>query len=110
MNVTVLEKKEVFLTEMAINKYVTLVQMPDMVTYDLHVEGDNPYLVHFLNPNVFGQEFATLRKGYNLFTMIDSEEVTECHLFDDVRLRNILAGAAYPRTGPIVIPPRHSGG
>ena len=110
MSATVLDKRVVQLTEIPLNQHVTLIQMPDMVTFDLHVQGDNHYLVHFLNPNVFGQEVATLSEGYNLFTMIKSDEATQCHLFDDVRLRDILAGAVYPRTGPIVIPPGHSGG
>lgn len=107
MNATVLEKR---VTEVPVNQHVTLVQMPDLVTFDLHVEGDNYYLVHFLDPNVFGQEFATIRKGPNRFTMIKSDVTTKCYLYDDVELKNILAGAVYPQTGPIVIPPGHSGG
>ena len=109
METTVFEKREVHLTEIPINQHVTLVQMPDLVTFDLHVEGDNHYVVHFVNPNAFGQEFATIRKGYNLFTQI-SHDATQCFLFDDVQLRNILAGVAYPRTGPIIIPPKSQSG
>ena len=108
METTVFEKREVHLTEILLNQHVTLIQMPDLVTFDLHVEGDHHYVVHFVNPSVFGQEFATIRKGYNLFTQI-KDEATRCFLFDGVQMRNILAGVAYPRTGPIIIPPRPSG-
>ena len=110
MLTTTLEKREIRLTEMLLNNDVTLVQMPDMVTFDFHVTGENNYFVHFLDPNVFGQEFATLYKGYNLFT-VKSNQWTECYLFEEAQLRNVLSkavypGTEYPRTGPIVIPPR----
>ena len=123
MDTTALERREVQLTEIPINQHVTLVQMPDLVTFGLHVECDSHYVVHFLNPDVFGQEFATLRKGYNFFTMIKTEQ-TKCYFFDDAQLRKIVAevedptmqkqmmasadvqrGGASPMTGPILIPP-----
>jgi hypothetical protein len=102
---TKLEKREVKLTEIPLNENVTLVQMPDLTTFDFHVQGDNHYIVHFLNPKVFGQEFATIRKGYNLFTQVKTEE-TMCFLCDDVEMRNILAKVESSRTDPIVIPPK----
>ena len=122
---TMLERREVHMTEITINQYVTLVQMPDLHTFDLHVEGDRHYVVHFLNPEYFGKEFATIGEGYNLFTRSKGNE-TECYLFDDTQLRDMVAGVespqvgrivaeaqppsgrAFPCTGPIIIPPRHS--
>lgn len=104
-----LDKRAVQLTEFPVNQHVTLVQMPDMVTFDLHVYGDYRYLVHFLNPNLFGVEFATIREGYNFFTQKKTDEQTKCYLFDDVELRNIMAGSATVQTPPIIIPPGRSG-
>jgi hypothetical protein len=122
MATTALEKRAVHLTEIPLNQYATLVQMPDLVTFDFHVEGDHHYVVHFLTPDVFGQEFVTIRKGYNLFTKINCGP-TDCYLFDDAQLRTILTGVEHPAaerlmslactqgvrpsvcTGPIIIPP-----
>ena len=109
--------------EIFINQDVTLVYMPDLKMCDLHVKGDQPYVVHFLKPDVFGQEFATLRKGNNLFTVANDGQ-TESYFFDEDQLRDIVAevedqptqkrmmsavkvqGAKpFTRTGPILIPP-----
>ena|ERR1035438_4328793 len=101
---TKLEKREVKLTEIPLNEDVTLVQMPDLTTFDFHVQSDKHYFVHFLNPEVFGQEFATIRKGYNLFTQVKTEE-TMCFLHDDVEMRNSLADVE-SKTVPEPIPPK----
>jgi hypothetical protein len=101
---TKLEKREVKLTELPLNEDVTLVQMPDLTTFDFHVQSDKHYIVHFLNPEVFGQEFATIRKGYNLFTQVKTEE-TMCFLHDDVEMRNSLADVE-SKTDPEPIPPK----
>jgi len=101
---TKIEKREVKLTEVPLNENVTLVQMPDLITFDFHVQGDNQYIVHFINPEVFGQEFATIRKGYNLFTQVKTEE-TNCFLHDDVEMKDSLK-AVESRTDPSTIPPR----
>jgi hypothetical protein len=103
---TTIERCEVQLPEIHIRPHVTLVQMPDMITFDLHVYGDAQYLVHFLNPHVFGMEFAIIRKGYNLFTQVAIEQETKCRFYDDVRLRHLMAAAPTPKTPPIIIPPR----
>lgn len=110
-----------------INQHVTLVRMPDLVTFDFYVQGDHCYIVHFVNPHYFEKEFAAIGEGHNLFTGKENGE-TECYLFDDTRLRNIVAeveghcrkaprsftrgqtGTVSPCTGPILIPPRPSGG
>lgn len=113
---TTIERHAVQLTELHVHPQVTLVQMPDMVTFDLHVYGDAQYLVHFVNPNVFGMEFAVIRKGYNLFTQIKIGEETACYLFDKLELKSqpfvtelkCLMLAASPCTPPIIIPPRPS--
>lgn len=105
---TTMERHAVQLTELHFHPHVTLVQMPDMVTFDLHVYGDAQYLVHFVNPRVFGVEFAIIRKGYNLFTQVAIEEETKCRFYDDVKLRHLMAAAPTPRTPPIIIPPRPS--
>jgi hypothetical protein len=83
-------------------------------------------MVHFLDADVFGQEFATICNGNNLFTMANDKH-TDCYLFDDTQLRNVVKGAEdqqpdgvlaapmrrdgmpSPCTGPIVIPPIKSG-
>lgn len=120
-----IEKRKVHGTELKMNEDVTLVHMPDLDMCDLRVEGDKHYIVHFLHPQVFGQEFAAIRKGNNLFAMANHEQ-TDCYLFDDAQLRNIVAGAEDSHakklsgrrqpgtpsacTGPILIPPTRSGG
>lgn len=101
---TKVEKREVILTETPLNENVTLVQMPDLTTFDFHVQGDKQYVVHFLNPKVFGQEFATIRKGYNLFTQVKTEE-TMCFLHDDAEMRDSLS-VVESRTDPHPIPPK----
>jgi hypothetical protein len=90
--------------------------------FDIHVEGEKHYIVHFVNSSVFGQEFATLSKGPNYFTTKD--EGTKSYFFDDAQLRNIVTGVEpaqiepimastttqavtpSPCTGPIIIPPK----
>jgi hypothetical protein len=114
-----IEKRELHVTEIFINQDVTFVYMPDLNMGDFHVKGDKRYVVHFRNPNVFGKEFAAIGKGNNLFTVANGEQ-TECCLFDDTQLRNIVAGAedshkkssalkqietVSPCTRPIIIPP-----
>jgi len=118
---------ETRVVEKKINQHVTLVEMPDLVTFDFQVEGDHHYLAHFLNPHYFGKEFAVIGEGPNLFTGKAGEK-TECYLFTDAHLRNLVAGVEghaveafmavpqeqtgtlSPCTGPIIIPPRNSGG
>lgn len=109
MTATVL-KSEVFQTKIQHNKHVTILAMPDGVNYALYLEGENSCLVHFTNPDVFGTEFAILKPGYNIFTMVMPEEETRCTFFSDAQVRSALADLPYPKTGPIIIPPRQSGG
>jgi len=116
---TTIEQRELQVTETFINQDITLVSMPGLDMCDFYVEGDKGYIVHFLNPDVFGQEFATISKGNNLFTVVNRVE-TECYLFEGVQLRDIVAGVegspmkksarkpsgtVSPCTGPIIIPP-----
>ncbi len=100
---TMLKKPEVKLTEMQCNENVKLVQMQDLDTFDFHVQGDNHYIVHFLTPRVFGQEFATIGKGCNLLKRVKNEEA-RCVLLDHSEMSKVAGGAA-PQTGPIIIPP-----
>ena len=112
--------------EKQINQDLKLIEMSDPTKFRIHVEGDKHYFVHFLNPRVFGKEFVNLHKGDNNFKMI-KHEATTCYFFEDTQLRNIetgeepeqtgrmmamaqpSSGRASPCTGPIIIPPRHSG-
>jgi hypothetical protein len=121
---TVPEKRELHVTEIFINEDVTLVYMPDVTLCDLHVKGNKRYVVHFLKPDVFGQEFATIWPGNNLFTIKMKNETTDSYFFDDAQLRSVVkraegqepaqmmplaalpTGMAAPCTGPIIIPPR----
>lgn len=105
---TTIERHAIQLTELHVHPQITIVQMPDMVTFDLHVYGDSPYLVHFQNPRVFGTEFALIRKGYNLFTQIAIDQETKCRFYDDVGLRHLMSAAPMPKTSPIIIPPHPS--
>ena len=118
-----MEKLDV--TELFIDKDLTLVYMPDLNLCDFHVKSDKRYLVHFLNPLAFGMEFATIRKGNNVFNLAANEK-TECYLFEEAQLKEIVSrsepSAAVPMmvykgpetstptpcTGPIIIPPTKS--
>jgi hypothetical protein len=119
---TALEKRELHVTEVFINEDVTLAYMPDLNLCDFYVKGHTRYVVHFLDPRVFGEEFATIHKGNNLFNVTNSEQ-TQCYLFDEAQLKNIVKGVEGPQTvemmpmaathtgtvspctGPIIIPP-----
>lgn len=124
---TVPEKRELRVTEVFINEDVTLIYMPDLTLCDLHVKGNKGYVVHFVKPGVFGQEFATIWPGNNLFTIKMKNETTDAYFFDDAQLRKIVkemegkkpgqktamgvvpTGTVSPCTGPIIIPPRGQG-
>ncbi len=103
-----LEKHDLVLAEFVINDNVTLVSMQDLVTFDFYVKGTGQYLAHFMNVLAFGQEFAILQKGHNLFTLKNSSQQTDCYLMADAALTNVQSGTVGPCTGPIVIPPRPS--
>ena len=77
--------------EIPLSNNVKLVQMPDLKTFDIQVQDDNHYIVHFKTPKVFETEFAAIGKGSNHLKRL-KEEQTECELFA-------------PQTGPIIIPP-----
>jgi hypothetical protein len=118
---------ELHVTEVLVNEDVTLVYMPGLNLCDFYVKGNNRYVVHFVDPKVFGQEFATIRQGNNVFNVANSGQ-TQWFLFEEAQLRNIVKGVedqqtvrmmsstamppgtVSPCTGPIVIPPRYSGG
>jgi hypothetical protein len=108
--------------EKKINNDLKVIEMSQPFRVNIHVEGDNHYIVHFVNPSVFGQEFATLGKGPNYFTT--KNEGTNSYFFNDAQLRNIVTGVEpapteqimastmtpavtpSPCTGPIIIPPK----
>ena len=120
---TVLKQPAVTNREKKINKDLKIIEMPEPFKFNIHREGDKHYIVHFVNPSVFGQEFAPLRKGDNHFTTTKGKE-TNSYFFDDDQLREIVTEveppptegtmasptrqgvAPSPRTGPIIIPPR----
>lgn len=122
MNIKTIERRELDVTELFINDDVTLVYMPDLSLCDFHVKGDKYYMVHFLNTNTFGMEFATIKKGNNIFNFVTNEQ-TECYLFQNTDVSMIVKAleqggkkgkkaliaapkaSASPCTGPIVIPP-----
>jgi hypothetical protein len=109
--------------EKKINDDLKIIEMSESLTYDIHGEGDKHYIVHFVNPTVFGREFAILSKGPNYFTRAKNEE-TNSYFFDDAQLRKLVTPAEpaqterimalattqavtpTPCTGPILIPPR----
>lgn len=114
-----------------INDDLTLFPMTDKPKFNIQLNGDKHYVVHFLNPKVVGDEFVMLHRGDNIFKRIKNEK-TESYFFDDTQLRNIVTGVELkkvepkqnemiiagaqpptgkvsPCTGPIIIPPRHSG-
>lgn len=119
--------------EQKINADLTLT--PDPPNFHIQLKSDKHYVVHFVNPKAFGDEFVMLHKGDNNFTRRKDEE-TNCYFFDDDQLRRIMtgiepkpktktkaktetkpdeqiraeakqpAGTVSPCTGPIIIPPR----
>jgi hypothetical protein len=117
-----LEKRELHVTEVFINTHVTLVYMPDLDLCDFFVRDHTRYVVHFLDPKVFGVEFATLHQGNNLFNVCHNGQ-TQCYLFDESQMKSIVqhvegqptaemmpmaltrTGTVSPCTGPIIIPP-----
>jgi hypothetical protein len=121
---TVLEQAAVGkLREKKINDDLKVIETPEPFKFNIHVEGEKHYIVHFVNPSVFGQEFATLGKGPNHFTTKKDKE-TNSYFFNDEQLRNIVTGVEpaptegkmassmtqavtpSPSTGPILIPPK----
>jgi hypothetical protein len=120
---TVLKQPAVKNREKKINKDLKVIEMQESIKFNIHREGDKDYIVHFVNPNVFGHDFATLRKGDNHFTTTKGKG-TNSYFFDDDQLRKIVteveppstegtmastttqAVAPSPSTGPIIIPPK----
>ncbi len=122
MNTPAMAKPAFDVIEKLIEPNLTLIYMPDLNLCDFHLKAKKSYLVHFMNPIAFGMEFAIIREGNNVFNLVPGE-TTECYLFEETRLNQIVnnsegpgvvsmmaykeqeAGTLKPCTGPIVIPP-----
>jgi hypothetical protein len=79
-----------------------LFRLPDGAA-DFLVESSATYLVLFENHKVFGMSFAVLRKGHNVFKVVDGKE-TDAYVFNESTVVKLL-NPDQAMTGPIVVPP-----
>lgn len=98
----------VVVKETPVNEDITMMPMPDDVTFDLHVKTDTPYVIHFELPKIFNEDYALLKKGANLFEKIKSGQTT-FFLYKTAKIADVQAGRVTPCTGPMPIPPRPNG-